>query len=111
MDACLARPDMARSFCKVQIDPCERMEPQIWDYVVSKLAAMRVDACTQEVKDCFTAEDRCGENFQNCIGMDFKYIHDICSLDKLLVCKQAYPNFKMEDLDSMLMVTRLVGRA
>ena len=103
MDACLARPDMARSFCKVQIDPCERMEPQIWDYVVSKLAAMRVDACTQEVKDCFTAEDRCGEDFSNCIGMDFNYIHDICPIDKLVVCKQTNPNFKMSDLDSMLM--------
>ena len=44
MDACLARPDMARSFCKIQIDPCERMEPQIWDYVKSKLAALRVAA-------------------------------------------------------------------
>lgn len=103
MDACLARPDMARSFCKIQIDPCERMEPQIWDYVVSKLAAMRVDACTQEVKECFTAEDRCGKDFVNCIGMDFKYIHDICPIDKLVVCKQANPNFKMADLDSMLM--------
>ena len=52
MDSCLSRPDMARSFCKVQIDPCERMEPLIWGYVVDKLAAMRVDACTAEVKDC-----------------------------------------------------------
>lgn len=103
MDACLARPDMARSFCKVQIDPCERMEPQIWDYVVSKLAAMRVDACTQEVKDCFMSEDRCGPDFSNCIGMDFDYIHDICPIDKLVVCKQTNPDFKMEDLDSMLM--------
>lgn len=103
MDACLARPDMARSFCKVQIDPCERMEPQIWDYVVSKLAAMRVDACTAEVKECFTSEDRCGPDFVNCIGMDFDYIHDICPIDKLVVCKQANPDFKMSDLDSMLM--------
>lgn len=103
MDACLARPDMARSFCKIQIDPCERMEPQIWDYVVSKLAAMRVDACTQEVKDCFTSEDRCGKDFANCIGMDFDYIHDICPIDKLVVCKQAKPDFAMSDLDEMLM--------
>jgi len=103
MDACLARPDMARSFCKIQLDPCERMEPQIWDYVKSKLAAMRVDACTKEVKDCFTSEDRCGENFMNCIGMDFNYIHEICPIDKLVVCKQTNPNFKMSDLDSMLM--------
>ena len=103
MDACLARPDMARSFCKIQIEPCERMEPQIWDYVASKLAAMRVDACTQEVKDCFTSEDRCGKDFSNCVGMDFKYIHDICPIDKLVVCKQANPDFQMKDLDSMLM--------
>ncbi len=103
MDACLARPDMARSFCKVEIDPCERMEPQIWAYVKDKLAAMRVDACTEEVKDCFTDENRCGENFQNCIGMDYAYIHDICPIDKLVVCKQANPKFSMSDLDSMLM--------
>ena len=79
------------------------MEPLIWGYVVDKLAAMRVDACTQEVKDCFTADTRCGENFQNCIGMDYDYIHDICPLDSLVVCKANNPDFKMEDLDSMLM--------
>ena len=103
MDACLSRPDMARSFCKVEIDPCERMEPLIWGYVVDKLAAMRVDACTQEVRDCFTADTRCGENFQNCIGMDYDYIHDICPIDSLVVCKANNPAFSMNDLDSMLM--------
>ncbi len=103
MDSCLSRPDMARSFCKIQIDPCERMEPQIWDYVVAKLAAMRVDSCTAEVKECFTSEDRCGPDFMNCIGMDFAYIHDMCPIDKLVTCKQTNPNFKMADLDEMLM--------
>ncbi len=103
MDACLSRPDMVRSFCKIEIDPCERMEPLIWGYVTDKLAAMRVDACTQEVKDCFTEDTRCGENFQNCIGMDYNYIHDICPLDKLVVCKANNPAFSMDDLDSMLM--------
>ena len=103
MDACLSRPDMARSFCKVEIDPCERMEPLIWGYVTDKLAAMRVDACTQEVKDCFTADTRCGENFENCIGMDYDYMHNICPIDSLVVCKANNPNFSMDDLDSMLM--------
>ena len=103
MDACLSRPDMARSFCKVEIDPCERMEPLIWGYVVDKLAAMRVDACTQEVKDCFTDENRCGADFSNCIGMDYNYIHDICPIDKLVVCKANNPQVSMSDLDSMLM--------
>lgn len=103
MDACLSRPDMARSFCKVELEPCERMEPQIWSYVTDKLAAMRVDACTEEVKACFTDENRCGKNFENCIGMDYEYIHDICPIDTLVVCKQGNPNFSMSDLDSMLM--------
>ena len=103
MDACLSRPDMARSFCKVEIDPCEKMEPMIWSYVSDKLAAMRVDACTTEVKECFTDETRCGADFANCIGMDYNYIHDICPLDKLVVCKANNPEFSMNDLDSMLM--------
>ena len=103
MDACLSRPDMARSFCKVEIDPCERMEPLIWGYVKDKLAAMRVDACTTEVKECFTDDTRCGKDFSNCIGMDYSYIHDICPLDKLVVCKANNPEFSMSDLDSMLM--------
>ena len=103
MDACLSRPDMARSFCKVEIDPCERMEPLIWGYVTDKLAAMRVDACTTEVKECFTDETRCGSDFSNCIGMDYDYIHEICPIDKLVVCKANNPNFSMSDLDSMLL--------
>ena len=103
MDACLSRPDMARSFCKVQIDPCERMEPQIWLYVKDKLAAMRVDRCTEEVKECFTSEDRCGANFMNCIGMDYAFLHEMCPVDKLVVCKQGNANFSMSDIDNMLM--------
>ena len=102
MDACLSRPDMARSFCKVEIDPCERMEPLIWGYVTDKLAAMRVDACTQEVKDCFTDESRCGPDFANCIGMDYEFIRGICPLDKLVVCKKNNPKFSMADIDNMI---------
>ena len=101
MDSCLSRPEMARSFCKIQIETCERMEPLIWGYVVDKLASMRVDRCTQEVKDCFI--ERCGSDFSECIGMDYDYMHSICPLDKLVVCKQNNPKFSMDDLDSMLM--------
>lgn len=103
MDACLARPDMARSFCKIQVERCEKMEPQIWAYVTDKLKAMRVDVCTEEVKSCFTAETRCGKDFKNCIGMDYDYVKQICPIDSLVVCKQANPAFSMDDLDSMLM--------
>lgn len=103
IDACLARPDMVRSFCKVEIDPCERMEPQIWSYVQDKIKALRVDACTEEVRACFTADTRCGKDFQNCIGMDYSYIRDICPKDSLVVCKADNPEFSMDDLDSLLM--------
>ncbi|MDR0967701.1 MAG: hypothetical protein LBL75_02620 [Rickettsiales bacterium] len=101
MDACLARPEMARSFCKVQIEPCERIDKNIWTYVTSQLASRRIDRCTEEVKTCFT--DRCGTDFSECIGLDYNYMHDICPLDKLVVCKQDRPDFSMKDLDSMLM--------
>ncbi len=101
MDSCLSRPDMARSFCKTQIETCERMEPLIWGYVTDKLASMRVDRCTEEVKTCFT--ERCGSDFSQCVGMDYDYMHSICPLDKLVVCKQNNPKFSMSDVDSMLM--------
>jgi len=103
MEACLARPQILRAACKVQIDPCERMEPQIWKYVLDKLAAMRVDACTTEVKSCFTDPGRCGSDFSNCIGMDYNTLHDMCPVDSLVVCKAGRADFKLSDVDSMLM--------
>ena len=95
MDACLARPDMARSFCKIQIDPCERMEPAIWDYVVSKLAAMRVDACTAEVKECLT--DICGADYSKCIGLDTETIGNMCPEEKLTACMSDYNKDTVRD--------------
>ena len=102
MDACLSRPEMARSFCRGQLDPCIAMEPKIWDYVTDKLAAMRVDACTQEVKDCFTDETRCGPDFAYCIGMDYEFIRELCPVDKLVSCKQGRSDFSMADIDRII---------
>ena len=104
MDACLSRPDMARNFCKNQIEPCERMAgDDLWSYVTDKLLAMRVDACTTEVKECFMDDNRCGPDFMNCIGMDYDFIHEMCPLDKLVVCKANKKDFSMNDIDSMIM--------
>lgn len=107
MDSCLSRPDMARSFCKNQIEPCERMAgDDLWSYVKDKLLAMRVDACTAEVKECFTDEMRCGPDFMNCIGMDYDFIHEMCPLDTLVACKgykKDGKDFGMEDVDSIIM--------
>jgi len=103
MDSCLSRPDMARSFCKIEIDPCERMEPLIWDYVLAKFASLRVDACTAEVKECFASPDRCGDDMSQCWGLDFKYLHQMCPVDKLVVCKQTKKDFTLADIDDMMM--------
>ncbi|MDR0449085.1 MAG: hypothetical protein LBG89_01325 [Rickettsiales bacterium] len=89
MDACLAQPDMARSFCKVQLEPCERMEAGIWEFVKAKLGAMRVDACTDEVKNCFTNDNRCGGSYTGCIGLDLASLKDICPLEALPVCTKS----------------------
>ncbi len=96
MDACLSRPEMARDFCKNQIEPCERMAgDSFWSYVKDKLLAMRVDSCTAEVKECFTDETRCGPDFMNCIGMDYDFIRGMCPLDKLVACKGDVDNIIM----------------
>ena len=95
MDACLSRPDMARSFCKVQIDPCERMEPAIWDYVVARLSAMRVDACTKEVKECLN--DICGTDYSKCIGLDTETIGNMCPEEKLVACMTDYDKDSVRD--------------
>lgn len=110
IDACLSNDgQIARATCKNVIDPCERMEPRIWEYVVARLRAVAVDRCTDEVKSCFTQPFPvgCGENFSNCIGMDYNFMHNMCPIDKLVVCKNMYQQkgqeFTMSDLDRMLM--------
>ncbi|MDR1361249.1 MAG: hypothetical protein LBJ18_02990 [Rickettsiales bacterium] len=102
MDACLSRPEMAKSFCKVQIDPCEKIEPQIWNYATAKLAAMRVDRCTEEVRECFQSDNACGPDMTKCLGLDYNALHKICPLDKLVVCKENNPKFAFSDLDNII---------
>lgn len=85
-DMCLSRPQTMRSLCKVQIDPCEAAEPLILDYVYARLASMRVDACTKEVKSCLTDENRCGDDYSQCIGLDTDTIINMCPSEKLTAC-------------------------
>ncbi|MBR1380607.1 MAG: hypothetical protein IJ560_03385 [Alphaproteobacteria bacterium] len=89
-DMCLSRPETLRSLCKVQIDPCEAAEPMIMDYVVARLASMRVDSCTKEVKACLQSDDRCGADYSQCIGLDTDSIIRMCPYDKLVGCQQVY---------------------
>ncbi|MDR2685290.1 MAG: hypothetical protein LBB23_00770 [Rickettsiales bacterium] len=87
MNMCLGNPDMAKSFCKVQIDQCQIVQGEgLWEAVKSRLAAMRVDACTDEVKSCFKNENRCGDTYTACIGLDLAALKQMCPLDALPVC-------------------------
>lgn len=101
-DMCLSRPQTMRSLCKVQIDPCEAAEPLILDYVYARLASMRVDACTKEVKSCLTDENRCGDDYSKCVGLDLEAIHEMCPLDKLVGCQENGQAAVWETIDNIV---------
>ena len=98
-DMCLSRPDNYKSFCKVELEPCLNATggtydapdtSSLWRGVLSKLAAMRVDACTDEFKKCIQDEDRCGKDYSKCIGLDNDDVASICPEDKLTACYKEY---------------------
>ena len=101
-DACLAHPEMVRSFCKVELDRCEPRVTGLWDFAKARLAGRRVDVCTKEVKECFQSPDRCGEDWTQCIGLDIDTMVKMCPVDKLVVCKQGNPDFQISDLGRMI---------
>ena len=86
-DMCLTRPETLRSTCKVEIEPCEKAIPEIMTYVSARLKSMRVDSCTNEFKACLQSEDRCGEDYTQCIGLDTDTIVKMCPADKLVGCQ------------------------
>ena len=93
-DMCLSRPEAMLNVCKVPLNACGidassakmAKESIIWDFVTARLAAMRVDACTNEVKECMQADDVCGKDYLNCIGLDTYTIINMCHRDKLTAC-------------------------
>ena len=70
-DMCLSRPGTMLNVCKIPLNNCgidassesKAAESNSWDVVVERLAAMRVNACTAEVKECLQSKDRCGEDY------------------------------------------------
>ena len=93
-DMCLTRPETIEHVCKVQIDKCPMGGAggtnMVMDFVKARLAAMRVDACTNEVKSCLVDDNRCGPDYANCVGMDTFRIVQMCPHDRLLACQQKY---------------------
>ena len=99
-DMCLADPWLLRDSCKVKLDPCivatggqstsdaGFKQSRLWQGVVAMLAAIRVDACTNEVKQCI--EGICGEDYSMCVGLSTDTIVDLCAEDKLTACQDRY---------------------
>ncbi len=97
-DMCLSRPGTMLNVCKVPLNACgidassetAAAKSDIWDFVVARLASMRVDSCTTEVKECLQSDDRCGKDYTQCIGLDTDSIIRMCPYDKLTGCQKVY---------------------
>ncbi len=97
-DMCLTQPETMLNVCLVPLNACgidatsanTAEKSPIWEYVVARLASMRVDSCTNAVKECLTATDRCGKDYTQCIGMTTEAIMDMCPYEKLVGCQYKY---------------------
>ena len=109
-DLCLTRPDTVLSLCKIPLNACgidasssaKAAESQIWDFVVARLASMRVDSCTKEVKSCLQSDDRCGKDYAKCVGLDLESIRAMCPLEKLVGCQTNGTLNSMNEIDDII---------
>lgn len=88
-DACLSDPNSIENYCKLEYQRCGDGDTSgsVRSYIMAKLAALKVDKCTQDVKACLLSEDRCGPDYTGCIGLDTDSIIDLCSTDSLISCQ------------------------
>ncbi len=98
-DMCLTQPENYKSFCKIELEPClsatggsydKPEKSRIWKGILAELAKERADACTKEFKQCMQDDDRCGEDYSKCIGLDNEDVVDMCPEDKLTACYGDY---------------------
>ncbi len=111
-DMCLTHPGSMLNLCKVELNACgvdasseeKANESMIWEYVVARLAAMRVDACTTDVKQCLQSADRCGKDYTQCVGLDTDTIIRMCPYEKLAGCQMVYgeQNIRGDDVYDQL---------
>ena len=65
-DLCLTRPEAMLSLCTVPLNACgistnsaqDAQNSNIWNFVVARLASMRVNECSNAVKTCLQSQDR-----------------------------------------------------
>jgi len=100
-DLCISNPSMVKSLCKVQLEPCllatggtyeSPDTSSLWAGILARLGSMKVDACTKEVKECLLSDDRCGKDYNACIGLSTQQIGELCPTDKLTACMKDNKN-------------------
>ncbi|MBR3510846.1 MAG: hypothetical protein IKN73_02185 [Alphaproteobacteria bacterium] len=99
-DMCLSDPMLVVDLCKVKLEPCINAtggtlgdeksikNSRLWAGITARLSAMRVDACTSEIKNCLMSDDVCGKDYSKCVGLDTNSIGELCPTDKLTACKE-----------------------
>ena len=96
-DMCLTRPETMFNVCRIPLNACgidatkksTAEKSPVWQHVKSVLSAMRVDACTTQVKQCLQSDDRCGSDYSNCIGLDQEAVMGLCPLEKVVACNSS----------------------
>ncbi|MCL2017711.1 MAG: hypothetical protein FWG80_02995 [Alphaproteobacteria bacterium] len=106
-DMCITNPLTMTDVCRIPLQNCgishtQPTQSRIWDYVVARMGAMRVDGCTKEVKSCLQNEDRCGENYGQCIGLSLDAIGKMCPAASLVACRDGAQSKTVEDIESMI---------
>ena len=91
-DMCLSDPNSIDNYCSLEYRRCghDESEASVKSYIMAKLAALKVDKCTKDVKECLLSEDRCGPDYENCVGFDTDTIVDLCPEEKLISCSTKY---------------------
>lgn len=107
-DMCLTRPETMLNVCKIPLNACgidekKATDSQIWDFVVARLASMRVDSCTREVKSCLQADVNCGSDYSQCIGLDMDSIIAMCPTDKLVGCQENGVKKSLAEISDLVM--------
>ena len=108
-DMCLTNPKTMFSLCTVPLNACgittdpknddDIIDPNgIWDLVVARLESMRVNSCTDQVKQCLQSADRCGSDYTQCIGLDTDTIIQMCPEELLVGCR----NYRNAETDNLL---------
>lgn len=116
-DLCLTRPDTMLNLCKIPLEACgisasnkrDLEKNEIWNLVVARLAGMRVDACTTQIKECMQSEDRCGKDYSQCIGLDTDEIIRMCPYEKLVGCQQVYGESNIGGDDMYVQISDMIA--